>query len=120
MTVNGRLRSLGILLVLILTVATGALGFAHRPPSADHEALVAYVLAGGNPADICGDSDGDGLADHGCPACHLTGSALVPDPAETLYLAEYRYVARVIAPRESRAVRAVLDPALGLRAPPLA
>lgn len=116
----GHLRLFGIALTLILAVATAALGFAHRPPSADDEAFAAYVLAGGDLADLCGDTDGDGLSDHDCPACHLTASTLAPDPIETPRSAELRFVAQVVAPRESRAVRHVLDPARGLRAPPFA
>jgi hypothetical protein len=38
----------------------------------------------------------------------------------TLRDADLAFVAQVVAPRESRAVRSVLDPARGLRAPPLA
>lgn len=116
----GQLRLIGIALTLILAVATAALGFAHKPPSATDQALTAYVLAGGDLSDLCADLDGDGWPDHGCPACHLTGSALLPDSVEAARSAELRFVAQVISPRESRAARTVRDPARGLRAPPLA
>ncbi|GHG96534.1 hypothetical protein [Pseudodonghicola xiamenensis] len=115
----GSLRLFGVLLVMVLTIATGALGFAHRLPSADQQALDAYVLAGGNPADICGGAGGN-RDDHHCPACSLTGAVVPPDPVGLVHRAEYHYIAQIITPRENRAVRAVLDPALGLRAPPLA
>ena len=104
-----------------LTVALVATGFAHRLPSTDDAALSAYALAGGDIADLCGDLDGDGLPDHGdCPACQIAGGADLPPTALTLRDADLAFVAQVVAPRESRAVRAVLDPARGLRAPPLA
>jgi hypothetical protein len=77
--------------------------------------------AGGDIADLCGDLDGDGLPDHGdCPACQIAGSADLPPTTLTLRDADLAFVAQVVAPRESRAVRSVLDPARGLRAPPLA
>jgi hypothetical protein len=98
-----------------------ATGFAHRLPSTDDAALAAYALAGGDIADLCGDLDGDGLPDHGdCPACQIAGGADLPPASPTLRNADLAFVAQVVAPRESRAVRAVLDPARGLRAPPLA
>jgi hypothetical protein len=110
-----------LVLVAALTVALVATGFAHRLPSTDDAALAAYALAGGDIAELCGDLDGDGLPDHGdCPACQIAGGADLPPTTLTLRDADLAFVAQVVAPRESRAVRAVLDPARGLRAPPLA
>lgn len=108
-------------LLAVLTVALVATGFAHRMPSTDDASLTAYVLAGGDLAELCGDLDGDGLPDHSdCPACQITGNADLPPASLTLRAADLAFVAQVVAPRESRAVRMVLDPARGLRAPPLA
>lgn len=45
---------------------------------------------------------------------------MLPDEPQGVAEANYVYVATVIAPRESRAIRGVRDPARGLRAPPLA
>jgi hypothetical protein len=110
-----------LILVAALTVALVATGFAHRLPSTDDTALAAYALAGGDIADLCGDLDGDGLPDHAdCPACQIAGGADLPPTTLTLRDADLAFVAQVVAPRESRAVRSVLDPARGLRAPPLA
>jgi hypothetical protein len=110
-----------LVLVAALTVALVATGFAHRLPGTNDASLTAYVLAGGDTADLCGDLDGDGLPDHAdCPACHIAGSADLPPTGQTLRDADLAFVATVVAPRESRAVRPVLDPARGLRAPPLA
>lgn len=45
---------------------------------------------------------------------------MLPDAPQSLADVNYVFVATVIAPRESRAIRTVLDPARGMRAPPLA
>jgi hypothetical protein len=109
------------LLLLALTVALTATGFAHRMPQADDEAL-AYALANGiTLADLCaGDLDGDGHRDPHCMACQIAGTADLP-PATTGFIdLELAFVARVIAPRESRAIARILDPAHTPQAPPVA
>lgn len=106
-----------MLLLVVLTVALAATGFAHRVPALDDVALQAYVLAGG---DLCGDADGDGLPDHGkCPACQIVGSADLRPVSASIRDADLILVATILAQRESRAIRVVLDPAHGMRAPPL-
>ena len=110
-----------LLVLVALTVALAATAFAHRMPNAVDAALEAYVLAGGSLADLCGDADGDGLPDHpDCPVCHLTATAPPTGGGLVVQDAGLILIARIEAPRENRAVRAVLDPARGLRAPPLA
>ncbi len=105
----------------VLTLALVATGFAHRVPTVQDAFLQSYVLAGGSLADLCADIDGDGLPDYGdCPACHIVAAADLPDAGLTFHDADLAFVAKVISPRESRAVRTVLDPARGMRAPPLA
>ena len=107
-------------LFAVLALALIATGFQHRMPTADDTAMYSFMLAGGELADICADADGDGLPDQpDCPACHIVGLAHVPAMDVGIHDANLVFVASVIAPRESRAVRAVLDPANGLRAPPL-
>ena len=107
--------------VAAFAIALTVTGFGHRIPSQADAAEQAYVLAGGDLADICGDIDGDGLPDHAdCPACHIVATADLPASNLTLHDADLAFVAKVVAPRESRAVRVVLDPARGMRAPPLA
>lgn len=110
-----------LILLTALTVALVATAFAHRMPSGDDTALQAFVLAGGDLADLCTDPDGDGpaAAVH-CPACQIAGAVYLPPASLGLRDADLIFVAAVVAPRESRAVRAVLDPARGMRAPPLA
>ena len=107
-------------LVALLTLALGATGFGHRMPAGDDLALETYALMGGTLADLCADLNGDGLPDEDCPICHLTANVDLTAADPAVRPADLAFVARIIAPRESRAVRSVLDPARGLRAPPLA
>lgn len=110
----------GIVLSLMLALTMGLVGFGHRAPSLTDEALAAYALQGIALADLCGD-DGTGLhGDGSCPACHIAGSIALPSPVAIDRDVEFRFVAEVVAPRESRALRVVLDPAHGTRAPPAA
>jgi hypothetical protein len=107
--------------LVTLAVAFAATGFAHRIPTVEDAFLQSYLLAGGDLADLCMDADGDGLPEHAdCPACHIVATADLPGANLTLHDADLAFVAKVVAPRESRAVRGVLDPARGMRAPPLA
>jgi hypothetical protein len=110
-----------VALLVALTVALVATGFAHRMPSGQDEA-VTYALANGlSLTDLCsGDLDGDGQRDPHCMACQIAGSADLPPASPGLIDLEVAFVARVIAPRESRAVARVLDPAHTPQAPPVA
>lgn len=118
-----RIRRFGLLLVLALTVSTALLGFAHRIPTEREQALAAFTLIGMPAPDFCAHDSVDGHGGHqtaDCPACHLVGTAVLPAQTPRLRDAELLFVAKVVAPRESRAVRTVLNPACGLRAPPRA
>lgn len=112
------LRLTGLMLVMVLAVATALAGLAHRAPAVDEQARVAAALAGYDLEDLCGDLP----AGHGnsCPFCTLVATPPVSSPHCLLRDADLRLVAEVVAPRESRAVRPVLDPARGTRAPPVA
>ena len=111
----------GAALIALLTVALVATAFAHRLPSPSDIAIEAYALAGGDISHICGDGGADGKAMHpDCPVCHIVGSVMLPDTSQSVVRVNYVFVATVIVPRESRAIRTVLDPARGMRAPPLA
>lgn len=114
-----RLRIFGIVLTAIVAIALVALGFGHRLPTASDAAVDAFMLAGGDLSDLCGDGT-QGSAHRDCPACHITSASLLPDPAETVRDAELRLLVEVIAPRQSRIVHAVRDPVRGMGAPPLA
>lgn len=109
------------IVLFALTFALVATGFAHRVTTSDDLAMQAYVLAGGDLGDLCLDANGDGLPDHrDCPACHIVASGDLPSATGALRDADLVFVAKVVAPRESRAVRAVLNSAHRLRAPPVA
>lgn len=111
----------GVGLIALLTVALVAAAFSHRLPRASDIAIESYVLAGGDISDICGDMGPDGKVSHqDCPACRIVGSAILPDAPLSIAEVNFVFVATVVAPRESRAIRTVLDPARGTRAPPLA
>lgn len=118
MMVTRFFRLQGLLLVLALSVALVATGFAHHAPSAQDEALVAYALSGGALDDLCGDDET--AAGQDCPACQIVSGTMLPDSVTSIHAADLIFVAKVVAPRASRAVRVVLDPARGMRAPPLA
>ncbi|AZL60255.1 hypothetical protein EI545_16350 [Tabrizicola piscis] len=108
-------------LLVTLTVALVATGFAHRMATPQDEAL-AFALANGVPlADFCGDDlDGDGHRDPHCAACQIAGTADLPAATLTLIDLELAVLAQVIAPRESRARARVLDPANTPQGPPAA
>lgn len=110
-------------LLVLAVIATGlsATGFAHRIPSADDSGQMSFLLAGGALSDLCVEGEDHGPPDHGdCPACHIVSAVDLPPAMFGLHDANLAFVAEVVAPRESRAVRSVLDPARGMRAPPLA
>ena len=95
-------------------------GAAHRMQSADSMALDAFVLAGGDLADLCEAPGGNGVGGQSdCPACHVVGTAEVPAPGLVPRKAQLLVAAAVTAPRESRAQRPVRDPGHAMRAPPL-
>lgn len=110
----------GLILTFGLIVALAATGFAHHAPSLSDTSKMAFVLAGGQASDLCSDADMDDKPSQDCPACHLVGAAVIPTVDLPILTAELAFQAKVIAPRESRALRAVRDPAHGLRAPPIA
>jgi hypothetical protein len=109
------------LLLVALTVALTATAFAHRMPAADDEALAFAIANGVTLADLCaGDLDGDRQRDVHCMACQIAGSADLPPATPGLIDLELAFVAQLVAPRESRAVVAVLDPAHTPQGPPAA
>jgi hypothetical protein len=118
MTVPMRLIS-RIALTLALLFALAGIGFAHRAPQLDDAGKLAFLMAGGTLADVCDEGGDAGMAGGDCPACHLPAVVMVPAVDLPVLVAELAFVAKVIAPRESRAARSVRDPGHGLRAPPL-
>lgn len=114
-----RMRITLMALVALLTLALVATGFGHRMPTVQ-DAQLEIIAQMGGLTEICADLNGDGIPDDECPVCHLTGSADLPPATSSAKRADLAFVAEIVAPRESRAIRVVLDPARGLRAPPLA
>lgn len=107
-------------LVGLLALSLGTGGLSHAAPSLQEAQIDSFIAAGGSLADLCAEK-GPSQAHHAdCPACHLPGAILPPETSRDLREADLAFVARIVAPRESRATRAVLDIAHGLRAPPLA
>jgi hypothetical protein len=110
-----------VALVVALTVALVATGFAHRMPTAQDQALDTALASGMTLADLCGgDLDAKGHRAPPCLACHVADSADLPPVTTGLIDLELAFVARVIAPRESRAIARIFDPAHTPRAPPVA
>lgn len=111
----------GLAVVVAVAFALLATGFGHRAPTADDAMLEAYAFAHGSIGTLCGDTDGDGVANRAdCPVCHIVGVASLPVADLSLHDADLILIATVVAPRINRAARRVRDPALGLRAPPAA
>jgi hypothetical protein len=109
----------GLVLMVLLTAALAPTGFGHHLPNQEDRISQAYAQAGFDLADICGDGTSDGSASSGdCPVCHIVGAALPPPAGLSLHDADLIFVAKLVAPRESKALQRVRDPALGLRAPP--
>lgn len=110
-----------MVLLAVLTLALVATGFAHRLPQADEQTVAAMAAAGATPADICGELGQTGRhADPLCQACQIASGADLPPRSGDLRPAPLLLVAEVAAPRESRRILRVLDPARSPQGPPLA
>ncbi|HEY0213473.1 MAG TPA: hypothetical protein VGC40_07795, partial [Paenirhodobacter sp.] len=109
----------GIAVVTLLVASTAMAGFAHRAPSVQEQQILAAALSGLDIVDICAGTEGNLHFGNHCPACHMGDGAVIPPRLHITMDAELRFVAKVVAPRENKSVRMVLDPAHGLRAPPV-
>ncbi|MCU0827763.1 MAG: hypothetical protein MUE52_10240 [Tabrizicola sp.] len=109
-----------VLLLCALTVALAAIGFGHRLPTSQDEAMALALANGATLADFCGDVDGDGHPDPHCLACQITATSAVPVATPAQIDLELAYHAQVIAPREIRALSRVLDPSNTPQGPPAA
>jgi hypothetical protein len=108
-------------LLVTLAVALTATGFAHRLSGAQDEALAFVLATGSSFADFCGDGlDGGARPDPHCLACQIVGSADLPPAGAWPTDLEFAFQARVVAPRESRALPRILDPANAPQGPPAA
>ncbi|MBL9053299.1 MAG: hypothetical protein JNN02_06170 [Tabrizicola sp.] len=108
-------------LMALLTVALVATGFAHRMPSQEDQALELAVANGLTAADLCGDTTpGKAHAGPHCLACQIAGTADLPPDLSDLQDLDLVFLATISAPRESRLVARVLDPANSPQGPPAA
>lgn len=79
------------LTVALAVIALVGLGAAHRHHPANDSAVAAFLQAGGSPAELCLDGDGDSPGHRGdCPACtlgktlSLAATVPMPGPAHRL------------------------------------
>jgi hypothetical protein len=110
-----------VALLVALTVALVATGFAHRMPSAEDEALAFALQNGVSLSDFCGVDPAKVL--HGgaeCQACQITGAVDLPPLTGPRIDLELAFRAGVIAPREARAFLHPTDPAHPPQGPPVA
>lgn len=111
----------GLMLALLLSLASAAPGWLHAAPAIPDAALAAFVEAGGAAQDICSSTPRHG-ADHGhadCGLCRVSGTDGLPQTSE---LSLVRLPAgRVIAVKADDIDRGHLrrHPAWSGRAPPV-
>ncbi|CAN1572858.1 hypothetical protein MCELHM10_03397 [Paracoccaceae bacterium] len=109
------------LLMVALTVALVATGFAHRMPSTADQSLALALANGATLADLCADGEaGDPHDGPECLACQIAGAADLPPALGDLQQLELVFLATVTAPRESRTPLRVLDPSNAPQGPPTA
>ena len=106
-------------LMLILTVSLTATAFAHRMPSPGDGVLALALANGMTLADLCdGDLDGDAQRAGHCATCQIASAPGLPATATALIDLQITLLARVVAPRESRVLARILDPARSPQGPP--
>jgi hypothetical protein len=110
-------RAFGALVVLVLALGLGLAGSRHHVTDPETAAAqAAFLMAGGDLADICGDV---GTGSHpDCPLCHLVATVGLSDPSSLLRDADLRLVAEIVLPSLTYAARAAHDPASPAQGPP--
>ena len=117
---NIAMASLRILCAMLLVSA----GLAHQPVMAKPlqvRDLAIYVLPDGSVADLCvpGDDGKPGkVMWHGCEACRIASSILVPEPPVDAAHIERTEIATDFAPVEFLPARVPLRPGATPRGPP--
>ena len=110
-----------VALLVALTVALVATGFAHRMPSAEDEALAFALQNGVSLDEFCGVDPSKAL--HGgaeCQACQITGAADLPPLTGARIDLGLAFHAETVAPREAIAFAQAADPAHLPQGPPVA
>ena len=81
------MKNMAKALRILCAIALLSVGFAHKPVlafAAPAPQSVAFQLPDGSFADLCTVHDGDQhkgkMTDHGCEACRLSASILMPTP----------------------------------------
>ncbi|CAN7689781.1 hypothetical protein [Rhizobium sp. LjRoot254] len=112
-------KAVRLLCVLCLVM----IGFAHKPVEAASAGNIpVYVLPDGSIASICIPGDHDQspakAASHGCDACRLSSTALLPTPQDHCgQPLAYAQIVKV-QERQYRLARQIYPPSSGPRAPP--
>jgi hypothetical protein len=116
-----RHKLFGFCLTIMLMVALGSVGLAHRVSGSAAVARDAFVLAGGDLTEFCGGANDDGQAARtDCPACHLVKAFDLPRLTFPYQEADLRWQAVAIVTQADPVVWHAPDPAHRLRAPPVA
>lgn len=123
-----RTYRLALALRLIAALALLMIGFAHQPVVANPLALqfAAYSLPDGTLPFFCLNDDGSQPAkdsksavhDHGCDACRLSASALMPTPPDLSGQSFDFSAVRLVIEKDFQLARTLYPPSLGPRAPP--
>jgi hypothetical protein len=109
-----------LILLVAIALSLTATGFAHRMTAPQDQAMALALANGAQAADFCGDAPDRMPGAPHCEACQIAASAnLAPPPAALSRLA-LACVAKVAAPRESRAVQRSLGRANLPQGPPAA
>lgn len=108
-----------IILSVIFAFASAAMGPRHGAPAIPDAQLQAFITSGGTPSDICGGVDHGPTTASTCVFCLTPTEGILPASARVPLLAPRLYAANFTAEAENGTIKAVRDPALGLRAPPL-
>lgn len=109
-----------VALLVALTVALVATGFAHRVQADQEEALAFALQNGVSLSDICGDMGKSLHPGTECQACQIAGAVDLPKLTGPRIDLELAFQAEVVAPREVRALVHPVDPAHRPQGPPVA
>jgi hypothetical protein len=113
------MASLRILCAILLVSA----GLAHQPVAAKPPQvrdLAIYVLPDGSVADLCVPGDGEPIkvAWHGCEACRIAASILIPEPPGNAAHVDQTPIAVDFASVKSMDAKVLLRPGASPRGPP--
>lgn len=114
-----------LILVIALSVAMTAVGFAHRAPERGPDPdYLAYLAAGGSADDLCDSDAQNGGGGHdiasGCEACRLVASMVLPEHVVVPQAWDAPRIARFWTGEGWHLARAVAHARPGSRAPPSA